>query len=199
MAFPIGLALSGVMGLAGLFGKPKTQTQTSTSTQNSSSTVNPNYDPSMLQARDQIMGRLMDNAFAGPNYYNQYVTQGLGAINQTEDARGRILKNMLTSSGFGNSPSSTYARAAGENYRLGQQANFMTQAPMQYENITRQRMADLMGFFQGLPVGQTQTGTSTTNTTGTQNPNVPGFGSALQSAGTMAGFLMGNQGKDWWK
>lgn len=203
MAFPVGLAISGLMGLSGLFGKPKPQTQTSnsTTTQNINQSSLPQYDATTLSARDQILGRLMENAFGGPDVYNNMVSQGMNAINQTESARGRILNNLLTQSGFGRSPSSAYARAAGENYRLGQQSQFLTQAPMQYEQLMRQRMQDLSSFFSGLPVGQQQTGTntSTTNSTGVSDPNVSGFGSAIGSAGTMAGYLMGNKGKDWWK
>jgi hypothetical protein len=94
-------------------------------------------------------------------------------------------------SGFGSSPSSAVARGMGDTFRLGQQANFLNNSPLQMEQVRQSRVNQLSDFFKSLPVG-TQTNQSETTHSKTLGPeaNSP-WASALSSAGTMMGGLLG--------
>lgn len=203
MPFPIGLAITGISALAGLLGKPKpTTTKTeSNSTTNSNSSLMPQYDDTTFDYRNRILSDLYDQTQNTPEMYNSYVSNGLQSINATDSARERITNQILSARGFGASPSAAYTRAAGQTFRLGQQANLLTEAPLKIDQARQDRLKTLAGFFGSLPVGNTQNGTSTTKgtSTTTADPNVSGVGSALQSGASMAGFLVGKSGKDWWK
>lgn len=182
---------TGVSSLGGLFGAPKQPESTVDSTNKIEGTSRPIYDEKTGIARDQILQNLLTQVDEVPDFARSYTAAGLDNINATDNARSQILNSLMQRSGFGSSLGSTFARASGQNYRLGQQAGFMNQVPLQMEQVRSNRVNQLSDFFKSLPVGtstnQTQTGHSKTVGTPANSP----WASALTSGATMLGGLLG--------
>jgi len=202
MAF-IPALIGGLEGLAGgLLNRPQTTTSggTSSTTSNSSGTTTgtslPNYDPMQLQMRNFLLNQFYNqaNPNAIGNLVSNYTAGGINTINQGAGAAQQSLQNRLAGSGLSFSNAAPFAQSSIDQSRIGGITALRTQAPILQSNLQQSRLTDFSSFLQGLPVGQTTTGTTTQqgtqNTTQTGNVTQPGNilgGAASGIATTLAG------------
>jgi hypothetical protein len=192
MAFFIPALIAGMGALGGALGnRAQTQQQNTTQTTNSSSSSNPNYGETELSVRDNILRQLLGATEDTSNFMTGAVNAGVQNINNSDAIRKRMLGSMLTSRGLGRTTSGVNTMAGGDQNRQNQIVNLMAQAPFQQEELRRNRVNDLSRFFSTLPVGVTNTGTSTS--TGNSMQTTPGnmAAGALQSGGSLAALLYG--------
>lgn len=177
-------------GLAGLFGGGKQQkTQTSgtiTNNQNGnySSATNPNLSP----LQQSLISSFTKNA---SDLYNQstnlkpYESSGLEAINQGSDAASKAMAANLASRGLSFSPAGATAQNQGTLARIGQQTQFENSIPLLQRQLQTQSLQQLMQAFSAIPTGQTSSGSTSQNSTQTQN------GTNLISGNPVAGAISG--------
>ena len=196
MAFFIPALLSGIGALGGALGnrsQTNRQTQNSNSTTTSNSSSMPTYGETELDVRNNILRQLLGATEDTTDFTTGAVNSGIQGINATDAARRRMQQAMITSRGLGRTTAGVNALAGGDQFRQGQINQLMAQAPFQQEQIRSNRLGDLSRFFATLPVGTSNTGTSTTNSTGTATQTTPGNMAAggLQSGSSIAALLYG--------
>jgi hypothetical protein len=177
-------------GLAGLFGGGKQQkTQTSgTITNNQQGSFNQSTNPNLSPLQQSLISSFTKNA---SDLYNQstnlqpYESSGLEAINQGSEAARRAMASNIASRGLSFSP----AGATGQNQntlsRIGQQTQFVNSLPLLQRQLQQQSLQQLMQAFQVIPTGQTSQGSTSQNSTQTQN------GTNLVSGNPMGGLFSG--------
>jgi len=185
-------------GLAGLFGGGKQQkTQTSGTisntgqgsyTSNQTGTTTPNLTPLQKSLIQQF-------TTGASNLYNQstnlqpYAASGLEQINQGSNAAQQAIAANYASRGLNFSPMAATGQTQNILARTGQQAQFMNSLPLLQRQLQQQALQQLMGAFQAIPTGvtQTQTGGGKTMQSGTQTQQ----GTNLVSGNPMAGLFSG--------
>lgn len=178
-ALGIGLGLTGLSALSGLFGKK----QTSDTSYNQTTT--PTYDPTNQAFRDFLIGQFTKNVKDMPGYEQAYTTGGLRNINMGVNRSNQAIQDILSSRGLGRTTAGAGILGEGAVSGAGQTASFLNNIPIVMDQLKQQRLAAAGGYQASLPVGQTQLGSS--HTVG----NVPGgFGPAISAgAGNAAGYL----------
>lgn len=214
MAF-IPALIAGVAGLAGgLLNKPQTTTGSQNSNMTGSQTVNqsmtgsssqnPQYDQLGSSLRAFLGQQYLSRASQTPDFMNQYQNSGIQAINSGANSSRQALQQILAARGLSNSPAAATSEAGQEANRIGQITQFNTQLPLVQDQLQQQRLQQLGGFFQGLPVGSTSTtegqqeGQTNTqqNTQGNFSQTGPNnsLGGAVGGLGGMLAYLYGKGG-----
>jgi hypothetical protein len=192
MPFFIPALIAGLGALGGAAANRKQTTQQSSS-QNTSSTQSsmPVYGETELDVRNNILRQLLGATETTPDFIRGATEAGVQNINNAEAIRRRLLQQSLTSRGLGRTTAGLNTLGGGDINRQNQLVNFLAQMPMQEEQIRSNRLQDLSRFFATLPIGTTQTGTS--SQTGTGTTTTPGnmLGGALGSGSSLAAFLYG--------
>lgn len=174
----LGLGLTGLGALSGLFGKKQTS-----DTSYSQSSM-PSYDPTNLSFRDFLIGQYRNNLENQGNFEQAYTTGGLRNIGRTNASAASALGDLYTSRGIGGT-----AAAAGTGNlafaNANRTADFLNNIPIIMDQLKQAKLGAAAGYQASLPVGTTSSGTS--HTVG----SVPGgFGPAIQGgASGLAGFL----------
>lgn len=175
MAGFIAPILSGITGLAGLFGggqQQKTTTQGTTSqtgTSNTNNTTTPNLSPIQQQLVNMFTQGAQNLYNQGPTDLSGYTAGGLQQINNSSNIANKTLSNTLAARGLSYSPAAANALTANESNRVNQSASFLQQIPLLQRQLQQQNIQGLTSAFQALPTAVTSTGSGTTNTTGTTN------------------------------
>lgn len=186
----VGLALSGLSALQGLFSKPKP----AVSDTSSSSTTQPLYDAKSGFFKDYLMnlygGRLRNN----DEFESGYKTNGLFNLQDAARRSHDSVDSILTSRGLGRTGAGGNA-LADNSYKAGNSiASFLNGLPQIFDQRREQNLNDAGGFFSSLPTGSTTN--STSHTVG--QPSGPSAISGLVGGGasgfaTYLGQLAANQ------
>lgn len=190
MPFPlIGLALSGLSALGGLFGgrsqkqeafNESSFNQTGTST----NTSTPNLSPEQKQLQDVFVRALIDRYNTGTDL-SGYAAGGLRSINQSSDAANKLVGNILAARGLTYSPYAASVLGQGEVNRVGQQASFLNTLPLLSRQLQGEDIAGLVSGFSAIPTGYTTTGTTTQSGANKQK------GTQLIPGNMLGGFFSG--------
>lgn len=189
----VGLGLSGLGALGGLFGLGSKNS--GSTTQDSTST--PNLDPQTLAFRNLIM-QMFTNQLNGANngqFQQGYTNTGLNNIRNSSDIANDALQQAFASRGLSLTPAAANAYGASTLGRGAQVASFLNNVPLVMDQRNQQWANAAGNFFRSIPYGTTShfSGTSKGNYTGGG-----GIGGATQgftsSLGGYLGMLAG-QGK----
>lgn len=169
------LLTTGISALAGLFGAKKSPTVTN---QNSTNTTTPNIGANQENLIDQftqgITKQMQGTDLTG------YTGQGLQQINQTAGVGDKMSDNILAARGLSNSPYAAFMKNQNNNNRLNQSSQFLNQIPLLQQQLRQQAIQSAISGSQAIPFGSTQTGSSTSTTTGGNGSPIAG---ALSGAG----------------
>jgi len=159
-AVAVPLIVSGISALGSyLSGKNK---QTQNSTVNDTTSSSPTYDPQQLDARNKMLdfytNRLQDNQ----GWMTGYAGQGMRDINRVSDLRTQAIDNILATRGLSSSPAGAGLAAQGEDTRMKQQVDFMSQLPLLGRQLQTTDADAFAKFIASLPTGNTQTRQGTT-------------------------------------
>jgi len=172
-AMAVPAIISGLGALSGwLGGRPKTsqQTQTGVSNRTATTAMNmsrmPQYSPEDLATKNYLTQQYRNSLLRDIDL-SGYTAGGIRNINQTGDIRNTLLRNTLAAKGLSYSPSAVAAQMQSENQRLGEVTNFRNTIPLMAEKLRQEKLDALRQFFAGLPYGTTESGTQTTNESGT--------------------------------
>lgn len=178
----IGLALTGLGALGGLF--PRKQISDTTS----SSTTTPNYDPQNLALRNQLLD-LYQKRTSGEGaaaFQNSYTMGGLSNLRRTAATNQQSVSDMLTARGIGRTTAGGSA-LADTSYRSGGDfASFLNNIPMIMDQRQAANLAAAGGYQASLPVGSTTSGSS--HTVGSVSGGIPG---ALYGGSSALGGYLG--------
>lgn len=192
MGFFIPALIAGMSALGGAAAnrrQQQTQQTSQTSTTNQSSM--PVYGETELDVRNNILRQLLGATEETPDFISGATAAGIQGINATDAARRRMQQALMTSRGLGRTTAGANYLAGGDQPRQSQIVNLLAQMPFQQEQIRSNRLGDLSRFFATLPVGTSQTGTTTSSGTGTQTTPGNMLGGALSSGGQIAAMLYG--------
>jgi hypothetical protein len=194
-AAAIPLILSGVSGLAGLFGGKKQQTTTNNSsasgTSSSQGTSYNNFDPSSLQnLLSNTFGYDALNNFSNgstDSLINSIKTQGLQGINQQQGIAQKLASNTLASRGLAYSPYAAGALQQPQTAALGQQTQLLNSLPILRQQLNTQNLSNLEQAYKTIPIN-TSSGSST-NTQQQQSGTSTGVGTSATDP--LAGLFSG--------
>lgn len=186
MPFFIPALIAGASALGGLLGNRK-----SIQTQQSSSDQSGSFDnfslPQFGQASDLNieMSRLLPKLYQESSDLSGYIGTGLRNINSAGNTRLKAINNALASRGLSWSPVGAALEQEEETKRIGDQVNFLSQAPLLKRSMQREDLDNLFNYIN-LNRGLHNTGTFTqrgTNSGSVTNP------------GNMAGGFFGGLGQ----
>ena len=188
----IGLGISGISALAGLFANRKKQTeQTETSNESIDRLQAPEYDPKTSVMKDTLMNYYLDRLGDNSNFFQGYQQQGLRNINQGSDVANENINNFLASRGLGRTSAGATAMIGNQINRGNQIASFNSSIPLLQDQRFGNLLSGANDFFSKLPVAQRITGT----TTGTKKTIGTTAGNQLGGAfGGLANSLFGLYG-----
>lgn len=207
MAFPVAAVLTGLSGLAGLFGNKQKQetsgSQTNKQFSTDSSAVNmaelPEYDSYAAQIRNQLLDRFM-NMNAGDTDLTGYASNALSNINRSGDLKAEALRANLASRGLSYSPMAGRAFSNLESERFGESTNLLNTLPLLQRQMRQEDLNNFSNFFTRLPVGTRRVGDTVSNSSsegqlnqqGTVTGNVGGgIGGGVGSLATTLAGLFG--------
>lgn len=177
----IGLALSLLGGIGGLFGKSK-----QTSDTNSTTTTNPNYDPKTAAFRDFLLNSYQNNLSSLPSQ-NQYQDMGLKNILHSSENVNSGVGDILASRGLSRTTGGG-STAFDTSYKQGGNvSDFLTNSPFTYQQNIAPALSSGAAFLSSLPIGTTQT--SNSHTVGTGGPSSPAAGFLSGGAQGLATYL----------
>jgi hypothetical protein len=189
--FALPLIMQGASLLGGLFGNKK-QTQTQTQNQNSSynNTNRPVYDDNILNLRNRLAAEYMSNLENGPADMNGEIINSLGNFNRAGDQSSRLMENILASRGI-RGPAAGYALSMPRINQQMQSANYLNSVPQMMEQRRFNNLGQSSQFLQSLPYGQNQSGTSNSQSTGTQTTPSNTLSGGFQSLADMLAYQYG--------
>jgi hypothetical protein len=185
----------------GLFSSKYTEDTRQTNDSSSNGSQQYQFDPNILFNKDFILqmlsGRAQDSNVGGQ--VDAYRSTGLGNINKANDAKQRILGNMLRSRGIANTAGGVGAQTALTSEGFGDRVNFLNTLPQYQDDITRQRIGDLGSFVtaNNSPIGVNTSQSSHGVQTGHSEGVKPGgiFSDILGAAASAAGAFYGGRKK----
>lgn len=210
MAAFIAPLLSGISGLAGLFGGGTQQknatTQNTSGTQTQSGSTSGSTTPNLSPIQQQLANLFSNGAI---NQYNQgtdltgYKQAGLQTINSNSDITNKSISNMLAARGQSFSPAASNPLISARINQGNQQTQFLQSLPLLQRSLQQQNLSGLLSAFSAMPVGQTSSGstngTTTSNSTTTGNGAISGnplaglFGGAGAGLAATLPLLYGNK------
>lgn len=182
-------AMLGVSALSGFLGNKKgSRTQEQKSSSQFSNTTTPVENPAYAGVFDALNKNILGRLGAPSALPAGYQERGISGINQTYENIRKSIQNSLTSRGLGGSPVAGNALANLDLARGGDIVDFTTGLPEKERDYQTQDFAQALQLFGQRPIGQTQTGTSSS----TGNIVFPGNAAAgaLGDTGSMLGLLM---------
>ena len=187
-AIALPLAISGISALAGIFGNRKQKAQ-SEQTQTTDVSNMPQYDDRTLYMRNALMDQFMDRLRFNDDYFGGYTREGLGNINRASDIASQNIQNALNARGLGGSSAGISSAVQAQLNRLNQQSSFLNSIPLLRDQRASQNLAAASGFWDKIPIGTRQTGTTTTRGTTTTPSNMIAGG--LAGLGGSLAYLYG--------
>lgn len=151
--------ISGASALAGAFAnRGQTQKTSANQTTNTDQTTRPVYDEKLGITRDLLLNALLGRMEGAPNFGELLTRQGVANVNNTFNNTARTLSNNAISRGLGRTSAGFAPQVQTELARAGNVADVLNQAPLQQEQLERERLDQILRFVATLPVGQQQTG-----------------------------------------
>lgn len=205
MPFPfIPAILAGIGALGGVLGnRSKTATQQQQQNFNQSGnqyqsfsgtgTQTPSYDPLGENLRQVLAQMYLGRASSGPDFMRNYESAGLEDINRGAESGRAILNKILAERGLSYSPAAATALGRVEENRIGRGIAFRNQLPLVQDELERERLTDLSGFFSRLPFGTSTTSTGTSTGVSSTGGTSSGTG-ASTDPGNLLGGLTGGLG-----
>ena len=184
MAAFVAPILTGISGLAGLFGGGTQQTQkvNNTTTSNNQSSTTPNLSPIQQALINQFSNQAENLANQGTNL-QPYEASGLQQIGSTEQSNQANISNTLAAKGLQYSPAAGNAYTQNVINAGNQQSQFLNQIPLLQRQIQQQNIAGLESAFQVQPTATSSTQSGTSNTQGTQTTSGNPIAGALGGVG----------------
>lgn len=195
-AAAIPLILSGISGLAGLFGGgPKTTTQTT----NSNGSTNSNTSGSSTTTPDLSGLQTLLSNTAGYDALNKYnsnsstslidniKTSGLQGINQGANNQQQITANLLAQRGLAYSPYAAGVLGNVGQQKVSQQNSLIQSLPVLKQQFDDSNFQNLLSAFKALPTGSTTTGSSSTSGNSTGSQTTTGVSPNNSVAGALSG------------
>jgi hypothetical protein len=163
----IGLGISGITALAGLFAnRKKQQEQRQTQTQDINELSSPEYDPKTQIMRDTLMNHYLDRLGSDDDFFKGYTQTGLRNINQSYDNTNESINNLLASRGLGRTSAGASSLVGNAINRGNQQSSFMNTIPQLQDQRSLANLQGASGFFNQLPIATRRSGQNTSTTVG---------------------------------
>lgn len=157
----LGLGLSALSGLGGLFSKPKPQVTTTNQNSFFDEMQRPVYDSNQLELRNRLINAYLGQMEDEGDYWSGYATQGMANLAQGGDASRRFIENLLASRGIRGGAAGA-ALAMPVLQQQMQQAGFLNSIPQLVDKRRREVLGETFGFLSSLPTGTSRSGTSQT-------------------------------------
>lgn len=190
-AFP--LVISGISALQGLLGgRKKTATQNQNSVTNSSQTQNVDLYNNPILSDEAASGygagiNALINQLQRGTDLTGYKAAGLRTLNKQAEMKQKLLQRTLAQRGLSYSPAGAAIEARNADANAGEQFDFLNSIPMLQRQLQSEDATRLVQAASAMPVGNRQTGTTTSTGTSTTNST----GTATQPGDMLGGLFSG--------